>query len=103
MICFDHQGSARRAAVSADAECDEFCPREAAPNRQSREAAPASPDDESGGCLLVAGGCSAVAALIVGLPIPRGGEISKVSVSSSIVDLAPSIYLPPSFPPFSPP
>jgi len=64
MVCVELAGQrpASRASTSPP-ECDDLCPRDAAPQRNESS-------EDSPGCLLVAGGCSAVAALVVALPSP---------------------------------
>ena len=66
MICIDHpRGKAGMPGVSEPADCSEVCPRDAAPR----------PAPETG-CVLVAGGCSAVTAFVVALPAPQTAPLS---------------------------
>jgi hypothetical protein len=95
MICVDHAaGSAGRVAVSSPTECDEMCPRDGAPLPEN--------DRPENGCLLVAGGCSAVATFLVALPAPALALAAPPSTIYAVV--RPTLtYLWPPARPFSPP
>ena len=61
MICVDHGGGSggRESSSSSAPECTEFC---------LRAEAPSPPVTDGAGCVLLAGGCSLLAALVVALP-----------------------------------
>lgn len=87
MICFEHP-----VETSAASECDDQCPRKK----------PAS-DDDTTGCVLVAGGCSALTAFVAGLPAPSAVALARPSVHIVDPPAAPDLYLPPLASPLSPP
>lgn len=95
MICVDHSaGAAHRTAVSSPAGCDDLCPRDGAPVPDTD-----LPDTE---CLLVAGGCSALATFLVALPasapaIAAPRPTRYADVRPALTDLRPAAR------PFSPP
>jgi hypothetical protein len=88
MICVDHAvGSAE---VSAG--CADLCPREQP-----------QPDEDGTGCVLVAGGCSAISAFIVGLPTPSSAALAAPPANPLAPVREADLYRPPSSPPMSPP
>ena len=92
MICFDHAGSAAVARPGAP-DCAEFC---------QRKEAPAPEPDSDSGCVLVAGGCASVTALILTLSPPT----TVFDLSMASVPMAPApprLYSSPVLDLFSPP
>lgn len=89
MICFDHAGGAGASVSPSGGECDGMCPRE-------------QPSEPEGGCLLVAGGCSAMMAFVVAVPPPA---VALAAPASSLVSAVEprDLYLPPVLGTFSPP
>lgn len=87
MICYTHP-----AGRSAAAECNGTCPRKAP-----------APDENTTGCVLVAGGCAAMAAFGEALPAPMPVTFARPSVVIIAVPSDQNLYLPPSASPLSPP
>ena len=90
MICVDHAVDA--VAASGEADCAELCLREGPPR-----------DTSSAGCVLVAGGCSAVSALLVALPVPSTVTLAAPAVTFLTAGSDADLYLPPSPSRLSPP
>ena len=95
MICVDHAaGTDGRASASLPTECDEMCPRDDAPRPDN--------DRSENGCLLVAGGCSALATFLMAVPAPALALAAPLS--TIYADVRPTLtYLGPADRPFAPP
>jgi hypothetical protein len=89
MICFDHDGVSAARSLPAGADCDDTCPRE-------------KPADQETGCLLVAGGCSAVMAFVVALSSPTTVFAPPLATSHRVPDTR-DLYTAPVLRTFSPP
>jgi hypothetical protein len=82
MICVDHAGAA--SAASAEADCTDLCPR------QGR-----APEPSSERCLLVPGGCSAVSALLVALPVPSPAALAAPAATFVTASREADLYVAP--------
>ena len=80
MICYDLASSGTGAATSG-ADCDDMCERP-----------PADPAET--GCVLVAGGCTSVLAVLIALPVPVL-PLGIPAVEREHPFLKADIYLPP--------
>lgn len=93
LVCVDHLPSGGRRASVSPATCDELCPRDAAPGREATSET---------GCVLVAGGCSAGASVVIALPAaPVRGVPRPVAAAMAAMALSP--YHAPALTPVSPP
>lgn len=91
MVCFDHPGSLPGAVDggSSAADCADLCPRE-------RQSAPDS------GCVLVAGGCSALVAAVMAFDAPAA-LLETALTSAPVAPADRTAYLAPALAHDSPP
>jgi hypothetical protein len=95
MICVDH-GSATAVVKdgSPDPDCSDFC---------LRAEAPRVPAETTAGCVLVAGGCSMLASLVVALPERPESIAAPVTDRVAALSLPRTSYLSPALQKLTPP
>ena len=96
MICVDHPGdrAVLEAGSSSDPNCMDFC---------LRTQKPKAPVKAEGGCVLIAGGCSVLAALVVALPEPSPSLAAPVGHAVADMPLRHPRYLSPALQKRTPP